>query len=152
MVTLLTISVGRVTRVSAIGTTIAAASGAALLSVGIVYCSYMALTGASVHIPDVVDNVCSWLTDMGTKVVQYPSGRAAYEEIYPQLLNVGDEPISSLLDRAWTWTSDKLKSWANDFSSVDVIQNIAGTYTVLNSITTDFDYSFDIVTPLNVYE
>lgn len=123
-VTLLTISASRVTRVSAVGTTIAASAAAALCAVGIVYCSYMALSGASVNIPP-SDDVVDWLKDMGTKVVQFPSGRAAYEELYPELIGIGDEPLTSMLDRAWTWTTDKLKSWANDFSSTDVIENIA---------------------------
>lgn len=134
MVTFLTLSVGKVTRVSAMGATIAAASAAALLSVGIVYCSYMALTGAAVHVPDTVEHIEEWLKDMGSKVVQYPSGRAAYEELYPDLLSIGDEPLSSLLDHAWTWTSDKLKAWCNDFSNTDTIIEI-GSYTATRDIT-----------------
>lgn len=151
LMTLLTFKVGRVVEVKAVGTTIAAAAGTALLAVGIVYCSYMALSGAAVHIPD-TDQINDWLTDMGTKVVQFPAGRAAYEELYPQLIGIGDEPLISMLDRAWTWTSDKLKSWANDFSSVEVIENIA-TFTELVDVeqvpTNGWTYTFNLVSQGN---
>lgn len=120
LVTFLTFNVGRVTRVSAVGT-VATVAGTALLATGVIYMSYLALTGAQMRIP-VANDIELWLKDIGTKVVQYPSGSATYKEMY-EYYSIHD-PISNVIDGVWSWTEDKLKSFANDFADTRIIDNI----------------------------
>ena len=153
---LLTFNVGRVQSVKAVGTTIAAAAGATLCAVGIAYYSYLMLTGAQVRIPSTSQAIQDWLTETGRKVVQYPSGRAAYEELYPRMLR---DPLASLIhdfldSEVWTWTAEKIKLWANDFSSTDVAGALAA-YTVATTEdlypTNGFSYTITADFPDEIY-
>ena len=156
LTTLLTFNVGRVQSVKAVGTTIAAAAGATLCAVGIAYYSYLMLTGAQVRIPSTSQAIQDWLTETGRKVVQYPSGRAAYEELYPRMLR---DPSASLIhdfldSEVWTWTTDKIKLWANDFSSTDVAGALSAYYTAVDAehfATNGFTYPAYTPLPDTIY-
>lgn len=115
----LTLNVGKVTRVSAVGTTAAAAATAFILT-GAVYLSYVALTQGEIVLP-AADELHGWLGSIGRKVAQYPSGADTYQELYQRIAR---EPATGLLDDTWTWTKEKLFSFANDFSDTRLISEI----------------------------
>ena len=147
-VTLLTVSASRVTRVSAVAT-VTAVAGAATLAVGIGFLSYCALTGMAIHCPNTVADLRDWFTSVGQKVIQYPSGRAAYDELYPQMIN---EPLTDILDHTWDWTTDKILAFANDFADTRIISNIVGYWEPVEAgaATNGFDYVFPLVNIPNV--
>lgn len=120
---LLMVSMGRATRVSAVGTT-AAIAGTAFILTGAVYLSYIALTQGEMVLP-AAEEMHNWLGGIGRKVSQYPSGAAAYQDIYQGLLR---DPAANVIDGVWTWTQDRLRSFANDFADTRINENIAGYY------------------------
>lgn len=113
MVTLLcaflTLNVGKVTRVSAAFSSVAAVAGTAFILTGAVYLSYIALTHGEMVLP-AADEMHNWLGGIGRKVSQYPSGQATYQEIYQ---NLAREPVTGVISDVWTWTQEKLKSYLN---------------------------------------
>lgn len=141
LVTFLTFNVGRVTRVSAVGT-VATVAGTALLATGVIYMSYLALTGAEVRLP-VADDIELWLKDIGTKVVQYPSGAAAYQDMYEYYAM--KDPIANVIDGVWSWTQDRLKSFTNDFANTQLIQDIVSYEVELDVLppALNYDYPFE---------
>lgn len=148
MTALLTFSVGRASRVYAIGTSVAAIAGTAFVATGLIYVSYLALTGASISVPRSAD-LYNWLDGIGHKVAQYPSGQAAYQEMYEYY--AFNEPVSNFIDGVWTWTEDKLKAFINDFCSVGIIGDIVGSYQSTAPLA-DFDYSSIIIDlPSDIY-
>lgn len=133
----LTLSVGKVTRVSAVGTT-AAIAGTAFILTGAVYLSYVALTQGEMVLP-AAEDMHNWLGSIGRKVSQYPSGAAAYQDIYQGLLK---DPTANVIDGVWTWTQDRIKSFVNDFSDTRIIDGIV-----------QYDLEVDIsALPLNGYD
>ena len=139
----LTFSVGKVTRVSAVGTT-AAIAGTAFLLTGAVYLSYVALTQGELVLP-AANELHNYLGSIGRKVSQYPSGAAAYQDIYQGLLR---DPIANVIDGVWTWTQDRIKDFVNDFSDTRIISEIT-EYTANIDVsvlpTNGFAYEFDFV-------
>lgn len=139
---LLMVSMGRVSSVSAIGTTTAIASTAFILT-GAVYLSYVALTQGEMILP-AAEDLHNWLGSIGRKVSQYSSGAAAYKDIYQDLLR---DPLANVIDGVWTWTQERIKSFANDFSDTRLIQNIISFERDLDihtQVTNKFDYPFEI--------
>lgn len=142
---LLMVSMGRVTRVSAVVTT-AAIAGTAFILTGAVYISYVALTQGEMVLP-AAEEMHNWLGSIGRKVSQYPSGAAAYQDIYQGLLR---DPTANVIDGVWTWTQDRIKSFANDFSDTRIISNIVGyhEYVDISQIATNgFTYSNQVTIP-----
>lgn len=143
LVTLLTFNVGRVTRVSAVGTT-AAIAGTAFILTGAVYLSYVALTQGEMILP-ASEEMHEWLGSIGKKVSQYPSGVSAYQEIYQGLAR---SPVHNAIDGVWTWTQERIKSFVNDFSDTRLIQNITSYEQAVDAsleVTNHYTYDFDIV-------
>lgn len=133
---LLMVSMGRATRVSAVGTT-AAIAGTAFILTGAVYLSYVALTQGEMVLP-AAEDMHNWLGSIGRKVSQYPSGAAAYQDIYQGLLK---DPTANVIDGVWTWTEDRIKSFVNDFADTRIIDGIV-----------QYDLEVDIsALPLNGY-
>lgn len=119
LVAFLTFNVGKVTRVSAVGTT-AAIAGTAFILTGAVYLSYVALTQGEMVLP-AAENMHNWLGGIGRKVSQYPSGAAAYQDIYQGLLR---DPTANVIDGVWTWTQDRIRDFVNDFSDTRIISDM----------------------------
>lgn len=149
LVAFLVTTTGKAVPVKAVGTTVVAVAGAATLAVGIGFLSYCALTGMAIHCPNTMEDIQGWLTGVGERVVQYPSGHAVYDEIYQQML---DEPAHALLDRAWSWTRDKLMDFTNDFSDTRIISDILGYWepAPAGTATNGFEYAFPLVNIPNV--
>lgn len=151
LVAFLVTTTGRAVPVKAVGTTVVAVAGAATLAVGIGFLSYCALTGMAIHCPNTTEALEDWLSDVGEKVVQFPSGARAYHDVYESMM---DEPAHDLLDRAWSWTREQLMDFTNDFSDTRVISNILG-YDYVISVDgvplNGFDYPMDFVSVPNLY-
>lgn len=130
---LLMVSMGRATRVSAVGTS-AAIAGTAFILTGAVYLSYVVLTQGEMVLP-AAEEMHNWLGGIGKKVSQYPSGAAAYQDIYQGLLR---DPTANVIDGVWTWTQDRIKSFVNDFSDTRIISDILS-----------YDELLDVVQPYN---
>lgn len=132
----LTFNVGKVTRVSAVGTSVAAIGTMAFIATGLVYISYLSLTGATISVPRSED-ISNWLGGIGKKVAKYPSGSATYQEMYQYY---AQEPLTHAIDGVWSWTQEKLKSFINDFANVGIIGQIVGEYTSSAPLA-QFDYT-----------
>ena len=142
---LLTFNVGRVTRVSAMATTIAAAASAALMSAGITYIVYTTLTGATVSIPsvDTSDNLVQWINNVGSDAIsRSPYLTKVYNKFY-QLALDNVLPSDWVLD----FDQDLLRGLYNDLKSVDSNQSISSfteTIDTTFAITNGFTYSSTI--------
>lgn len=138
--TFLTFNVGKVTHVSAAFSSVAAVAGTAFILTGAVYLSYIALTHGEMVLP-AAGELHNYLGDIGRKVSQYSSGAAAYQDIYQGLSR---DPLAGFIDGVWTWTQDRLKSFANDFSDTRINNDIL-SYDVdvdtYYTISTSYDYS-----------
>lgn len=140
---LLMVSMGRATRVSAVGTT-AAIAGTAFILTGAVYLSYIALTNGQVAMP-LADDMHEWLGSIGRKVSQYPSGAEAYQDIYQGLLK---DPIANVIDGVWTWTQDRIKSFVNDFSDTRINQDIVSYTQQLPLVPPALPYNYNLTLKL----
>lgn len=146
IVTVLLVSItGRTIPVKAVGTTVAIA-GTAFVLTGAVYLSYVALTQGEMVLP-AAEEMHNWLGAIGRKVSQYPSGASAYQEIYQ---NLARDPAANVINGIWSWTIDRIKAFANDFSDTRIIDNIIGYYSDASFYTplTNFNYNFEITVPI----
>lgn len=149
IVTVLLVTItGRTIPVKAVVTT-AAIAGTAFVLTGAVYLSYVALTQGEMVLP-VAEEMHNWLSSIGRKVSQYPSGASAYQEIYQ---NLARDPAVNIIDGIWTWTKERIKSFVNDFSDTRIISDILKHYVAVSddlTPTNGFVYG-DVSTPQEVY-
>lgn len=120
--TLLTFSVGRVTRVKAVVTEAAIVTGVAII-VGTAFLGYLALSGATVRY-DNIDTLNDYVADVGNWVMEYGSGVGLTRLIAQASDWVGRQALNAL-DFTVEYTSELISDFYNSFNNKDIISKIA---------------------------
>lgn len=118
--TLLTFSVGRVTRVKAVVTEAAIATGVAII-VGTAFLGYLALSGATVRYEN-MDTLNDYVGDVGRWVMQHGSGVGLTRLISQASDWVGRQALSAL-DFTVEYTKDLISDFYNSFNNINRIRD-----------------------------